>query len=109
MLTRFTRRLCSTTDVVPCVFCKHYDSNLSTCKNFFEFDKISGEKTYYYAKFIRSDDSKCGFVNPKLYEPVINDLLQKRSENRVVLNIYHTIAGLAGGSSCMLVVMTFFS
>lgn len=108
MYTRFVKRSCSTTNIVPCGFCKHYSPKTQACNKFFEFDKFSGEKTYYYAKFVRSDDSKCGLENPKLYESALKDLRYQHTEQSHDLALHLAMLGVTGVSFGMSTVAMIF-
>lgn len=41
-----------------CVDCKHYRGLV--CGKFYNTDIVTGEKSYYYARFARENEKKCG-------------------------------------------------
>ena len=44
-------------DIKICANCKHYTGSL--CKKFYETNLVTGEKSYYYANYLRETE-KCG-------------------------------------------------
>ncbi len=74
-------RAFSTQNIIPCVSCKNYNYSNKRCNKYYEYDNITGNKTYFFAEYVRKDNSRCGIYNPKLYDSVTLELEKMYAEN----------------------------
>lgn len=85
-------RLFSTINIVKCAGCKHYNYINGNCHGYVEHDKITGNKTYLSAKYIRSRNDKCGTYKKLMYVPILEELQNTYKINKIKLVGHKTMA-----------------